>query len=260
MGSILVAPVKGMRVQPLDEIAVGRDGLAGDRALFFAGTDGVMVSATRIGPLMAIQPAWDPTTCRLELRFPDGSTVAGTVESGEPEQVAFFGLRVDAGPVAGPFSEAVSEFCGTGLRLMLRPEGRPATDRGWAGAATILGSGSMERLEQAAAEAGHDDPIDRRRFRMNFNLDGLGPHVEDEWVGRTMRIGEAEVRIEEKVGRCAATTRHPDCGDVDLKTLHYLASYRRDVPSEETLPFGVYASVTRPGTVRVGDPVDPVAE
>lgn len=258
VGSILIAPAKGMRVQALDRVELTRDGLTGDRCFFFTGADRAMVSATRVGPLMAIQPAWDPATDRLELRFPDGSTVAAQVDTGEPEQVRFFGLRVDARPVAGPFSEAVSEHCGVELHLMTRPEERPATDRGWAGAVTLLGSGSMSRLEEAAAEGGHTDPIDQRRFRMNFNLDGLQPHVEDEWVGRTVRIGEVEIRVEEKVGRCAATTRDPDRGDVDLKTLHYLASYRRDVPSEETLPFGVYASVTRPGTVRIGDPVETV--
>jgi uncharacterized protein YcbX len=246
-------------VQALEEVAVSRDGLAGDRCFFFAGTDRTMVSATRIGPLMAIEPAWDPVGARLELRFPDGSTVAGPVETGEAEQIRFFGLGVDARPVAGPFSEAVSRHCGVDLQLMTRPAERPAVDRGWSGAVTLLGSGSMARLEQAAAADGHGEPIDRRRFRMNFNLEGVGPHGEDDWVGRTVRIGEVEIQVEEKVGRCAATTRDPDRGDVDLKTLHYLASYRREVPSVETLPFGVYASVTRPGTVRIGDPVTPVA-
>ncbi len=90
---------------------------------------------------------------------------------------------------------------------------------------------------------------------MNFGIDGIEPHEEDSWVGRSVQIGEVDVRVHEKVGRCAATTRDPDAGDVDLKTLHHIRSYREDVPSEEPLPFGVYASVSRPGSIRLGDPV-----
>lgn len=263
VGSILIAPVKGMRVQALAEAEVTAEGVAGDRAFFFVDGGGAMVSATRIGPLLAVVPVVDPVAGRLQFEFPSGSpegTVAGQVELGEPEQVTFFGLSLEARAVAGPFSEAISRHCGIELRLMARPENRPAVDRGWAGAVTLLGSGSIKRLEKAAAGQGEQGPIDPRRFRMTFTLDGLAPHQEDGWIGRTVRVGGAEVLIAELVGRCAATTRDPDRGEVDLKTLRYLASYRRDVPSTEELPFGVYASVTRPGTVRLGDLVAPVPD
>ncbi len=42
-------------------------------------------------------------------------------------------------------------------------------------------------------------------------------------------------------------------------TLHVLRSYRSQVPTTEPLPFGVHAAVMRPGRVRVGDAVAPVA-
>jgi uncharacterized protein YcbX len=57
------------------------------------------------------------------------------------------------------------------------------------------------------------------------------------------------------VGRCALTTRQPDTGVVDFKTLHVLRAYRDSVESSEPLPFGVHASVVSAGLVRVGDPV-----
>ena len=51
---------------------------------------------------------------------------------------------------------------------------------------------------------------------MLFTLDGCGPHEEDEWDGKALRIGEAVVRVSGPVDRCAATTRHPDTCERDL--------------------------------------------
>jgi uncharacterized protein YcbX len=259
VASILTTPVKGMRVVPRDEVMLEPDGVAGDRGFFLVGADGAMVNITRLGPLAGVVPEHDPERQTLSLRFPDGSSVSGEVVPGPAEPCTFYGLEVDARPVAGPFSEAISVHCGIPLRLMVRPDNRPATDRGRIGGVTLLGRASIGRLEQAAAAAGEAGPIDERRFRMTFNLDGLEAHAEDGWVGRTVRIGDAEVRVGGEVGRCAATTRDPDQGDVDLKVLHHLSSYRRDHPSAEALPFGVYGRVTVPGRVRVGDPATPVA-
>jgi uncharacterized protein len=57
------------------------------------------------------------------------------------------------------------------------------------------------------------------------------------------------LRVSGPVPRCAATTRHPDLGDADLKTLHLLKTAR------DSILFGVYAEVVTPGTIRVGDPL-----
>ena len=53
----------------------------------------------------------------------------------------------------------------------------------------------------------------------------------------------------------ASTTRDPDTGVTDLKTLHFLKHSRDGVDSFEPLPFGVYGEVLEPGPVRIGDPV-----
>jgi uncharacterized protein YcbX len=60
------------------------------------------------------------------------------------------------------------------------------------------------------------------------------------------------------VGRCATTTRDPDSGDVTFPTLHVLAAYRKQHPSEEPLPFGIYGEVLEGGPVHVGDTVEVV--
>ena len=254
---ISIAPVKGMRMQDLTEVELGPDGAAGDLEFFLVNEKNDLLSVSRIGPLLEIVPEYEPgSAAKLTLNFPDGSTVASGVEAGEPEDVTFYGEALQARPVLGELSEAISRHCDLDLRLMLKPEGRPAVDRGAISGATILGLESLRRLETAAAEAGQPGPIDQRRFRMTFGIEGIAAHEEDEWIDGLVSIGEAQVRVEERVGRCAATTRDPDRGNVDLKTLHHIRSYRKDVISEEPLPFGVYGSVQRPGHVRIGDPVN----
>jgi uncharacterized protein YcbX len=89
---------------------------------------------------------------------------------------------------------------------------------------------------------------------MLFEIDGVEPHAEDEWLGTQVRIGEATIALHGDVGRCVVTTQDPDTGIPNFDTLGVLARYRRNGHSE-ALPFGVYGSVAVPGRVRVGDPV-----
>ena len=249
---ISVTPVKGLRLQPRDEVQLEESGVPGDRAFFLVDERGVMVSATRLGPLVAVVPEHDAKAQTLSLRFPGGDEVAGRVELGEPESVRFYGLTLRARPVRGPFSEALSRHCGKAVRLIAAPPERPAVDRGLDGAATLLSIASLERLR---AEAAATEPVDPRRFRMTFGVEGLEAHDEDGWVNRDVRVGDALLRVSGNVGRCALTTRQPDTGVVDFKTLHHLQNYRGDAPTTEPLPFGVHARVLRPGRVRVGDAV-----
>jgi uncharacterized protein YcbX len=252
---ISVAPVKGLRLEQRDDVLVTEAGIPGDRAFFVVDErSGAMVSATRLGPLVAVVPSHDPDAGTLVLRFPDGHEASASVEVGEAESVDFAGAPVPARPVRGAFSDALSEHCGVPLRLFAAPIGGSALDRGHGGAVTLLSLASLTRL---ASEAGAGEPVDPRRFRMTFGVEGLAAHEEDEWVGADLRVGEALVRVGGNVGRCALTTRNADTGAVDFKTLHHLAAYRRHVKTTEPLPFGVHARVVEPGGVRLGDAVLP---
>jgi uncharacterized protein YcbX len=249
---VSVAPVKGLRLQHRDEVRLDESGVRGDRAFFLVDERAVMVSATRLGPLVAVVPEHDAQAQTLSLRFPGGDEVAGRIELGEPESVRFYGLKLRARPVRGPFSESLSRHCGKELRLVAAPPERTGVDRGHDGAATLVSVASLELLRARAAAT---EPVDPRRFRMTFGVDGLEAHEEDRWIDRDVRVGNALLRVSGNVGRCALTTRDPDTGVVDFKTLHHLETYRGDVPTTEPLPFGVHARVLRPGRVRVGDTV-----
>jgi hypothetical protein len=89
---------------------------------------------------------------------------------------------------------------------------------------------------------------------MLFEIDGVGEHEEDEWIGRRVRVGDAVVMPLGDVGRCVTTTRDADTGEFAFATLDTLAAYRREGMTEP-LPLGVYGDVVEPGRVRVGDPV-----
>jgi len=247
--------VKGMRLQSLERTELTKAGIPGDRAFIVVDAQGRMVNGKGAGPLLSVVPQHDPDEGTLALHFADGSGERAEIELGEGEDVAFFGLTLKARPLVGPLAATLSEHCGQELRLFASPPNRPGTDRGFEGAATILSYASLERLREVA---GADEDVDPRRFRMNFGVEGAGPHQEDEWIRRRVRIGEALVRVEAHVGRCAVTTRNADTGVVDFRTLHHLAAYREEVESFEPLPFGVYGRVLEEGPVTVGDPVEPV--
>ena len=90
---------------------------------------------------------------------------------------------------------------------------------------------------------------------MNFGVEGTDPHAEDGWLRRKVSIGEAVVVPIGNVGRCAVTTQNPTRAGPTWTRLKALARYRDVTDTTEPLPFGVHAAVSRPGLVRVGDPV-----
>jgi uncharacterized protein YcbX len=249
---ISVSPVKGLALGQLEECELTEAGVAGDRRFFLVDEDNRLVNSKGLGMLQQIVPSYDEETELLTLAFPDGRALSHHVSVDGALDARFWSVSVPARVVEGPWSEALSDFTGRDLRLVQADT--PATDRRRSGAATLLGTGSLRAM---ARLLGVQD-VDGRRFRMNFGVDGLAEHEEDEWLGRRVRIGQAVVVPQGNVGRCAVTTQNPETGAPDLDTLKALAAYRQDLQTTEPLPFGVYAAVAEPGRVRIGEPVEPL--
>ncbi len=243
-------PVKGLAVRQLEECELTEAGITGDREFFLIDEHDRLVNSKGLGVLQQIVPHRDPEAGSLALAFPDGTTISRDVGFDGSLGARFWDDVVDVRVVEGPWSEAISDYAGRDLRLVAASE--PAPDRRRSGAATLLGTGSLEALARVLSV----EEVDERRFRMNFGIEGLDAHQEDEWLGRRVRLGSAVVVPQGNVGRCAVTTQNPDTGAPDLDTLKALAAYRRTVETTEPLPFGVYAAVAQPGRVRVGDPVE----
>jgi uncharacterized protein YcbX len=247
---IAIAPVKSMALVFLDRAELGPDGIPGDRAFAVIDGNGRLVNGKRAGSLATVRVDRDAADGTLAMHFPDGSEARGLPSIGEPVEAIFSRGPRAARAVGGPWSAALSSWSGESLRLvaMDRAEG---LDRG--PTATLLSTAALADL---AAAGGADEPLDGRRFRMTFGIDGLPAYAEEGWIGRDIRIGAAVVRVAGNVGRCAVTTQDPDTGRPSFDTLGILNHHRGDVPTSEPLPFGVWAEVVVPGDVGLGDLVE----
>ncbi len=241
---ISIAPVKGLGLIARDAVELTAEGVVDNRRFHLVDDHGRMVNGKRLGRLVQIRPDYDHAAGTLSLTFPDGSFVFGPVELGEPVTSVFFGRQREGHAVLGDFSEAITDFAGPRLRLIMPVKPAMAMDRGRGGAVSLLSS----------AACGDHDP---RRFRMLFGVDGIPAHAEDDWVGYRVRVGDAVVRVTSETGRCLVTSQDPDTGVPDMDMLQLIRETRPD-DTGEPLPFGVHGNVATPGAVRLGDPVEPL--
>jgi MOSC domain-containing protein len=252
--ALSTTPVKGLRLRSHERIELERSGASGDRRFYLIDARRRMVNGKQLGSLSSVESSYDAHDERLCLSFPDGTGISERVLLGETVQTRFYSRPRPARAVIGPWAQALTAHCGQELELVAAEPGASAVDRGAEGAVTLMSRASLERLEQLAASA-----VDARRFRMLVEVDGVGAHAEDAWVGSRVRIGEALVEMGGHVGRCLVTSRDPDSGAIDLPTLELLRSYRAGLETSEPLAFGIYGAVLEPGAVALGDAVAIVA-
>jgi uncharacterized protein len=248
-----VAPVKALGLLHPSEVVVGASGVVGNRRFWLRDEHGKLFNAKREGLLLQIRPEWDESSRRLALTFPDGRRVDAIVELAEQIDAMMYGELRSSRRVVGPWQDAISEFIGRRLEFLWADDG--SVDRLTSnGTVSLVSMASLARLQK---EMGSDRPLDGRRFRMLFEIEGVGANEEDAWIGRHVQVGDAELVFHGDIGRCIVTSRDPDTGDVDLPTLITLAAYRREGVSEP-LPLGIKGTVYTPGRVRLGDTARPL--
>ncbi len=243
-------PIKGLALHHPESILVDDTGAIGDRVFFLADPRPSLVSVAKTGALVGITADYDATSQRLTLLEGDTVIADDVVRLGESVDADFFAFRTAPGRrVEGPFAAVLSERAGRPLELVKGSDALRGHD---VEPLTLLGRGSIDKLSEVAGQ-----PVDSRRFRMLIEFDGGEAHVEDTWLGKSIQIGDATLVGGGPVQRCAGTTRHPDTGDVDLKTLALIGEYRgrQDSVFGMGFNFGVYAQCIVPGEIRVGDDV-----
>jgi len=109
--------------------------------------------------------------------------------------------------------------------------------------ATIAGIGREAGLE-----------LDRRRFRANVFLETASTEVfqEDAWVGGTIVFGDGDsapaVAVTLRYERCMMVNLDPDTAEQDPRVMKAVVRMSGNYA-------GVYGTVVRTGTIRVGDRV-----
>jgi MOSC domain-containing protein len=206
--SMYISPVKSLALQRIDGARLDKPGIAGDRSFYMLDARGKLFTQRDHFPMVQVRAEYDVAKDWLRLTFPGGSAVEGVPEPGDPvdDNGAFFGRPISGRVAGGGFGEALSEFAGQPLRLV-RPQTIGSTFDGYP-----ISICSMESL-QALASAANEDAVDGRRFRQNIYISGTAAHGEDEWIGGTVRVGEAVIRVKVRDIRCVMTTRDPDTGD-----------------------------------------------
>ena len=239
MSSVGFAPVKGMRHLELDHVDLDELGAVGDRAYCLVDVERRRVLRTVQHPsLMGIVArAYDD---RLALTLPTGEQADGpATASGEIITCDYWGRPVVLELADGPHAGPVSRHLGQDVRLARAP--RTAVVFG--DPVTVVTTASLREL------AGEQD-AEAARFRATLVLDTDEPWVEDTWLGSQIDLGGATVRIGGPVPRCAVVDHHPETGEKDARILRALVEQRPTNRAGEPM-FGVYATVTRPGRVRV---------
>ena len=126
-------------------------------------------------------------------------------------------------------------------KALVRAETRGMTDSDFP-SISIHTTASLAALSEVAGK-----PVELERFRGNIWLDGCVAWEERSWIGKRIRIGEAELEVREHIGRCMATTANPETGAQDIWTLKLLEKHWGHTQ------FGVYAEVVKSGRIALGD-------
>jgi uncharacterized protein len=239
-------PLKGNRHTSHGFVDLTALGPAGDRVFCLVSRGTGRVLRTVENPTLLQGTArWQAGVLSADL---PGRSVEGTPEpTGELLKVDYWGRSAAVEVCDGPWGEAYSEHVGHEVVL-----GRAvhAGEIVYGAPVSVVTTGSMRELSDRLGSA-----LASARFRATFLVDtgDAEPHVEDSWVGRELRLGDATVEVRGRIPRCAVVDLDPSTGRPDAPVLATLGRYRR---GHGEISFGVDAVVTVPGRARTGDPAE----
>lgn len=259
-------PVKSMLGEDLDAAEITPAGLLGDRAYALIDQEtGRVVSAKRPrewADLLRYRATFESDPARgglvppVQVYPPDGSASLSSTDGMDGQLSAALGRSVvleSVSPAGAAFEYHWPDMEGMDW------EGRPVRDEVTvhemppgtffdSTSVHVLASSSLDRLRELVP--GND--FDGRRFRPNVVIDaaeGAGGFVENDWVGRVIRIGDAaELNITGPCMRCVMVNLPQR--DLPANTGTLRATFDHNAGN-----VGAKAMVRRAGQVRVGDAV-----
>jgi uncharacterized protein YcbX len=246
-------PVKSMRGEELQEAFVGFPGVYGDRLYAFRSS-----AAPKGFPYLTGREQEEMLLYRPAYRHPE--PMAKPTNLAEAEAIApgltpvYAGLTDLTVDVETPAGELLSiddprliSMLREGIRdvheLTLLRSDRAMTD------CRPISLLSMQTVRQLSRELGAD--MDKRRFRANVyvELESENAFGEDEFVGRTLRIGvKLVIAVIDRDPRCKMITLDPDTTQANPEIM-------RQVARSHDGKVGVYGAVLVEGTIRPGDEI-----
>ena len=248
-------PVKSMRGEELDEAFAGYSGIYGDRLFAFRS------SANHEGfPYFTARDQRRLLQYRPRFRYPGKAArpinlIEAESRNANPLLANLAELIVDVETPAGKTlaidDPALIEIVRTDIdqkhHVTLMQSQRAMTD------CRPVSIFSLQSAQQLAEETG--TPVDKRRFRANVYVDltSANGFAENEFVGRSVRIGsKVVITVLERDSRCMIITLDPDTGEQTPAILKKVAQAHDGMA-------GVYGAVLVEGMVQKGDPVEVIS-
>jgi uncharacterized protein YcbX len=245
--------VHRLQGEELQEVFVGYPGVYGDRLYAFRNS-----AAPKGFPWLTGREQQAILLYRPRYRYPERATKPGNLADAEALGSGITAvyedlsdLMVDVETPAGErlavddprLMSMLREGMGDSDELTLLRSHRAMTD---CNPVSIL---SIQTARELSKEAGID--VDKRRFRANLYVDlesgkGFG---EDEFVGRSLRIGARTViAVVKRDSRCKIITLDPDTAQPNPEVIKHLARGHEGQA-------GVYGAVLVEGIIRPGDEI-----
>ena len=245
-------PVKSMRGEELDEAFAGYSGIYGDRLFAFRS------SANHEGfPYFTAREQRRLLQYRPRFRYPEKAArpinlIEAESRNANPLLADLAELIVDvetpAGKTLAVDDPALIEIVRTDIdqkhHVTLMQSQRAMTD------CRPVSIFSLQSAQQLAEETGTS--VDKRRFRANVYVDltSANGFAENEFVGRSVRIGsKVVITVLERDSRCMIITLDPDTGEQTPAILKKVAQAHDGMA-------GVYGAVLVEGMLQKGDPVE----
>jgi uncharacterized protein len=109
---------------------------------------------------------------------------------------------------------------------------------------SLIGLASIADIERVARA-----PVDPLRFRANLYLAGTRAWEEFDWLGREIAVGQARLRVLDRIDRCPATSVNPSTAQRDMNLPRLLQDGFRHIDC------GVFAEIVAGGEIAPGDAV-----
>ena len=245
-------PVKSMRGEELDEAFAGFAGIYGDRLFAFKSSASPKgfpyLTAREQNRLLQYRPQFRyPEKAARPINLTEAESMGANPISADPSEL-MIDVETPNGKTLGIDDPDLMDMLRTDIdqkhQLTLMRSERALTD------CRPVSVFSLQSARQLAEETGV--PIDKRRFRANVYMDltSGGGFAENDFVGRSLRIGSnVVVRILERDARCVIITLDPDTTQKTPEILKKVAQAHEGMA-------GVYGAVMVEGILHKSDPVE----